>query len=109
MKGRRERTTKEWPASLMEAVQERYNIPELPLDDMPSGFEAVLDNVLAELPERKRNILEMRYKQGMTLKEIGEEYKVTAERIRQIKNEALHWVKKPAQWNRLMDAMSSKQ
>lgn len=46
-------------------------------------------NAVAELPVKARRILELRYSQDMSLREIGKELNCTAERVRQIERQAL--------------------
>ncbi|HTL16531.1 MAG TPA: RNA polymerase sigma factor RpoD/SigA [Patescibacteria group bacterium] len=57
------------------------------------GDSELLQEVLQTLSERERNILKLRFgldgDSPMTLEEVGEQYKLTRERIRQIQEEAL--------------------
>ena len=60
--------------------------------------------LLADLPERAREILTSRYGLGsdakkMTLESIGQKYKVTRERVRQIENYALSSIRKSEAFN----------
>lgn len=55
--------------------------------------EAV-EAVMGELPEQYREILDLRYLQGMTLAAVGELKGVTAERIRIVENKAIREVRK---------------
>lgn len=47
-----------------------------------------VEKALEELPPREKNILKMRYRDGYTLAEIGKEYDLSRERIRQLANKA---------------------
>jgi RNA polymerase primary sigma factor len=66
-----------------------------------------VDDVLACLPEREQKILRLRYglEDGRfrTLEEVGKEYNVTRERIRQIEAKALRHLRHPARSRKLKD------
>ncbi|MFM2082876.1 MAG: polymerase, sigma 70 [Verrucomicrobiota bacterium] len=70
-----------------------------------SLLKETLKDVLATLTERERNILEMRFGLGdgyqRTLEEIGKQYKVTRERIRQIEAKALRKLRHPTRVRQL--------
>ena len=51
------------------------------------------------LPERIREVLEMRYKDDMTLEAIGEEIGLTRERVRQLEEEGLAYLKRKINGN----------
>ena len=65
-----------------------------------------LNDVLTTLTERERNVLELRFglKDGYarTLEEVGKQYKVTRERIRQIEAKALRKMRHPTRLRQLM-------
>jgi RNA polymerase sigma factor (sigma-70 family) len=67
-------------------------------------------DILASLTERERKIIEMRYgldnEQGLTLKEVGHEFGLTRERIRQIEKEALAKLRHPSRSRKLIDYLS---
>lgn len=58
------------------------------------GVEMAIDNqllvaaLLDKLNEREQKVIVMRFVEGMTLEEVGHEYKLTRERIRQIEGKA---------------------
>lgn len=60
-----------------------------------------MEQALASLPEREREIIEMRFGvnvgEGATLEEIGEKYKISRERVRQIQERAMMRLKHIAQ------------
>jgi transcriptional regulator with XRE-family HTH domain len=64
---------------------------------MTINYPNILKEVLAELPSRKGEIIEQRYgiNSGipLTLQAIGDELNITRERVRQIENDALGWIK----------------
>jgi len=63
-------------------------------------------DVLSSLTDRERKIIEMRYgldnEQGLTLKEVGHEFGLTRERIRQIEKEALAKLRHPSRSRKLI-------
>ena len=50
------------------------------------------------LHDREQKVLELRFRQGLTLKETGAEFGVTTERIRQIEAKALRKMRHPSRW-----------
>lgn len=67
-------------------------------------------DLLSQLSDRERKIIEMRYgldnEQGLTLKEVGHEFGLTRERIRQIEKEALAKLRHPSRSRKLIDYLS---
>lgn len=85
---------------------------ELSIDDpcetiLNSAIKDVISDVLSELQEKERDILELRYGLGggreRTLEEVGEIYNVTRERIRQIETKALRKLRQSPRIERLKD------
>jgi len=66
-----------------------------------------LNNVLAELSDRERRVVTLRFGLGtdrpMTLEEVGNEFHVTRERIRQIEAKALRKLRHPSRSRKLKD------
>lgn len=66
-----------------------------------------IDSVLATLNERERKVLQLRFGlidgRQRTLEEVGKEFNVTRERIRQIEAKALRKLKHPSKSKRLKD------
>jgi len=67
-------------------------------------------DVLSSLTDRERKIIEMRYgldnEQGLTLKEVGHEFGLTRERIRQIEKAALAKLRHPSRSRKLIDYLA---
>ena len=66
-----------------------------------------IDKVLDELTEREKRVLQLRFglKDGhtRTLEEVGKEFNVTRERIRQIEGKALRKLRHPTRSRKLRD------
>ncbi|MFV0499686.1 MAG: RNA polymerase sigma factor RpoD [Bacilli bacterium] len=75
-------------------------------------LKEVLDDVLLELTDREERVLRMRFglinSRPRTLEEVGKEFGVTRERIRQIEAKALRKLRKPARSKKLKDFMEVK-
>jgi len=72
-----------------------------------SGLKKQIANVLGSLDGREKNIIEQRYGfqngQPKTLEEVGRNFNLTRERIRQIENVALNKLRHLSRSNRLID------
>lgn len=70
-------------------------------------LKAQLDDVLGTLTDREAKVLKLRFglegKKPMTLEEVGKEFGVTRERIRQIEAKALRKLKHPSRRKKLQD------
>lgn len=66
-----------------------------------------IDEVLDTLTDRERNVLRLRFGlddgRSRTLEEVGKEFKVTRERIRQIEAKALRKLRHPSRSKKLRD------
>jgi len=66
-----------------------------------------IGEVLDTLTERERNVLRLRFGlddgRGRTLEEVGREFNVTRERIRQIEAKALRKLRHPSRSKKLRD------
>ena len=73
-------------------------------------MQKAIDNVLSTLSEREANILKLRFglngNQPMTLEEVGKQYGLTKERIRQIEIKALQKLRNPVRSNMLKDYLT---
>ena len=69
-----------------------------------------LDDVLATLTDREERVLRLRFGlvdgRQRTLEEVGKEFNVTRERIRQIEAKALRKLKHPSRSRKLKDFMT---
>lgn len=86
----------DYPRNLMAAImqQDYYN------DKLPDIED--VDNTLLTLLPHERNVIEFRYRDGLTLKETGENLGVTHERIRQIELKALRKLRHKSRLNNLV-------
>ena len=87
----------------------------IPDDDAPAPAEVAaftllkeqLMNVLDTLSVREKNVLKLRFGlddgRARTLEEVGKEFKVTRERIRQIEAKALRKLRHPSRSKKLKD------
>ena len=81
---------------------------EVPLDAATyTLLQEQLEQVMATLTEREQRVLEMRFGlldgQSRTLEEVGKEFQVTRERIRQIESKALRKLRHPSRSRKLRD------
>jgi RNA polymerase primary sigma factor len=69
--------------------------------------DAAIEAILTELNDRERRIIELRFgltdRAAMTLEEVGQEYGVTRERIRQIQTKSLAKLRHPTRSSSLRD------
>ena len=87
----------------------------IPDDDAPAPAEAAaysllkeqLEDVLCTLNEREQKVLKLRFGledgRARTLEEVGKEFDVTRERIRQIEAKALRKLRHPSRSKKLKD------
>jgi RNA polymerase sigma factor (sigma-70 family) len=59
-------------------------------------LEQVIGAALGTLDNKHRKILNLRYKEGLSLEEIAEKYDITKERVRQIESKALRILRHPS-------------
>ncbi|MCY1293591.1 RNA polymerase sigma factor RpoD [compost metagenome] len=73
---------------------------------LQAGLRAVVREMLDELTPREAKVLRMRFGIDMasdhTLEEVGKQFDVTRERIRQIESKAMKKLKHPSRADRLM-------
>ena len=82
----------------------------VPVPDEAAAFTMLreqLDEVLGTLTEREQRVLKLRFGlddgKARTLEEVGKEFKVTRERIRQIEAKALRKLRHPSRSRKLRD------
>ncbi len=82
---------------------ERYSLPEE--QAIVNNLRADIDEVLSSLTEKEAEIIRFRFglngHKAMSLKEIGEVFKLTKERIRQIEKKAIKRMQHPSRMNKL--------
>ncbi|MCX6001648.1 MAG: RNA polymerase sigma factor RpoD, partial [Chloroflexi bacterium] len=82
------------------------------LNESEERFRALVEKTsdIIRILDRERRIIEMRYgldnEQGLTLKEVGTEFGLTRERIRQIEKEALAKLRHPSRSRKLIDYLA---
>lgn len=93
----------------MEMQMSRELITESGLDDQVAAtmLKDQIDEVLGTLTDRERRVLDLRYGltdgQERTLEEVGQEFEVTRERVRQIEAKALRKLRHPSRSRKLRD------
>jgi len=91
-------TDKGTTSSIGDFVEDTSPSPEDRL--MENSLKEDIQSALATLSDKEREVLELRFglngQNAMSLKEIGELYNLTKERIRQIEKKALERLKNPA-------------
>jgi RNA polymerase primary sigma factor len=83
----------------------RYEHPEKAV--MDKNLKEIIDDVIRKLKPIERDVIKRHFglngRKPLTLKEIGEKYNLTKERIRQIEHTALDKMKYPMRKRRIMD------
>jgi len=83
----------------------RYKHPEQAV--MEKNLKEIIDDVIRKLKPIERDVIKRHFglngRRPLTLKEIGEKYNLTKERIRQIEHTALDKLKYPMRKRRVMD------
>ncbi len=91
-----------YPYNLIEAIDPSY------AEALPADFPATVEYVLlATLAPREEKILHLRFRDQKTYKEIGHEFNVTRERIRQIVAKTLRKLRHPSRFNMLRKGISA--
>lgn len=83
-----------WQEKLFCAVFSEYNI-----NNVPADIDKSVEYVLETLPEKEKNVLMYRFKENLTLNEVGEIYNVSRNRIMQIEAKALRKLRHPSRAN----------
>jgi RNA polymerase sigma factor (sigma-70 family) len=69
-------------------------IEEVTLSEKKIDIDFILNLIISTLSDREYSIIKKRFWEGKTLEEVGIDYKVTRERIRQIESKAVRKIKK---------------
>jgi RNA polymerase sigma-32 factor len=88
------------PANYLAADRDAEPLAQLEAKEAEEGRASGLEEALSSLDERSRRIIETRWlreKDPLTLHDLAAEFKVSAERIRQIEAKALEKMKKTMQ------------
>ena len=93
-------------SQLADFIEDRESMP--PIEEATRQLlKEQLDNALCSLTERERRVLELRFGlddgRSRTLEEVGAEFGVTRERIRQIEAKALRKLRHPSRAKKLKD------
>lgn len=89
----------DWRERLYKIVFCDQENPELPcVDDLEESF----DYVISGLSEKEQRVIELRYKNRKTLKEVGDDLGVSRERIRQIEARMFRKLRSPSRTKYLM-------
>lgn len=79
-----------WEDRVMEDILEMPNV------NAPAGFDQEFEKVIAEaLNDREASMMKLRYQDGKTFLEIGEQYNLTKTRVQVIVNNALRKLRNP--------------
>lgn len=85
----------EYPINLLKTIAAEQTRFEFNADEITEDKIDGLAHIIASLPEREQQILQLRYQERKTLREIGEIVGVTLERIRSQEHKALHHLSTP--------------
>ena len=85
----------EYPINLLKTIAKEQTRFEFNADEITEDKLDGLAHIIASLPEREQQILQLRYQERKTLREIGEIVGVTLERIRSQEHKALHHLSTP--------------
>lgn len=73
-----------------DTAKKEYEFEEAALALYDNDRNKLFDMMTAELDQRSRQIIRMRFEEGKTLREIGETLDITKERVRQLEEKALN-------------------
>jgi RNA polymerase primary sigma factor len=95
---------KEKESHLGDFIEDKY-IPSPPDTVLNINLRERIKDVLSTIPEREAKILKLRFGLGEgnehTLEEVGQQFRVTRERIRQIEAKAIRKLKHPTRYEKL--------
>lgn len=85
----------EYPINLLKTIAAEQTRFEFNADEITEDKLDGLAHIIASLPEREQQILQLRYQERKTLREIGEIIGVTLERIRSQEHRAIYKLATP--------------
>ena len=97
----------DYPQNLIKAAMAHMEI-EPPVEYTPEIL-AGIECAIKTLSNREQNLLYLRYAQRKTLKEIGEFFGVSPERVSQIERAALRHLRKPDRWKFITNGIEVEQ
>lgn len=86
----------DYPMNLLDEVaglgdEDKWDYP------IPSDINSSIEYALGMLTERESNVIQMRYKYGLTLSDVAKEYgNITRERVRQVEAKAIRKLRHPS-------------
>ena len=86
-----------YPENLLAVITDSTKLD--PIDSFSKEQQAGLNYALFTLEDREREVLRMRYEEGLTINEIAAEFSVSQGRVRQIESKALVRLRYPYRWN----------
>lgn len=78
-----------WKDKFLDDLLGRYSM------DLHENFDENYETAISELDERTRYVVDNYYRKGMTLDELGEEMKLSKERVRQICTKGINQLRHP--------------
>lgn len=98
---------KDWPFDLIEDVLANYR-GETTCPDLPTDIELTIQYLVdCTLSEREAKVINMYYKERVTIRQVGGRIGLTPERIRQIKNKAIRKLRHPSRANLIVSGLTA--
>lgn len=71
----------------------------------PLQYAGMLDKLFDQLPENRRRVAALRFRSGKTLKETGKALDISGERVRQLQESILKYLRTPEVAQQFLDAL----